>query len=149
MSEKNLKGGLTKHFLVINPIIPGTNTPLRKFVRYIGCHFYPCITLCGIVTHCFEHLFPPYLYIHPLSFSQSLEIDYSILFSERIPVEDYPSLSSPFTHVLLLLYLTCKEHLFVTFYVCFIHFFIFFLHFFLFYAHFLTVFLIAPLWFAF
>ena len=88
------------------------------------------ITLCWIVAHCFTHLFPLYLYsvIHPLSFSQSLEIDYSILFSERIPVEEYPSLSSPFTHAFLLLYLTCKEHLFVTFYVCFVHFLIFFFH---------------------
>ena len=53
--------------------------------------------------------------------------NYFILFSEHFPVKKYPRPSSPFTHALLLLYLTCKEHLFVTLYVCFVHFFIFFL----------------------
>ena len=67
----------------------------------------------------------------------------------RIPVEEYPSLSSPFTHALLLLYLTCKEHLFATLYVCFVHFFIFFFFHLFVLCPFLYIFLIAPLLFAF
>ena len=88
-----------------------TTGTLRKFVRDTGCHFYPYITLCGIVAHCFVHLLPLCLYsvIHPLSFSQSLE---RLLhpFSVCIPIEECQSLSSPFTHALLVLYLICKEH---------------------------------------
>ena len=67
-----------------------------------------------------------------------------MLFSERIAVEEYPSLSSPFTHAFLLLYLTCKEHLFVNFYVCFVHFFIFFSHLFVL-CPFLNIFSYCPI----
>ena len=51
---------------------------------------------------------------------------YFILVSERIPVKEYRSLSSPFTHALLLLYLVCKEHLFITF-LCLFSSFLYFL----------------------
>ena len=37
--RKEFERGLTKHFLGINPIISGANTPLRKFVGDIGYHF--------------------------------------------------------------------------------------------------------------
>ena len=116
MSGKNLKGGLTKHFLGINPIISGANTPLRKFVGDIGYHF----SLSSIVLQCVGLLLTV-LCIHShiifiVSFiSSRFHSHYFVLVSERISVKEYGNLSFPFTHAFLLLYLMCKEHLFVTF----------------------------------
>ena len=89
------------------------------------------ITLCGVAAHCFVYSFPHHLYsfIHLLSFLQSPEIHYFILVSKGISVKDYPSLSFPFTHALLLLYLICKDHLFFTFLCLFCSFLYFLLSF--------------------
>ena len=125
MLGKNLKGRLTKHFLGIDSIMSGNNTPFRKFVGDIRYHFSLlsnyylatfyivwdcCLLLCpSIHSHI---IFIIYLL---LFFKVTREIYYFIFVSTRIYVKAYPSQSFPFTYALLLLYLICKDHLFFTF----------------------------------
>ena len=64
--------------------------------------------------------------------------------TDCFPAEDYPSLSSPFTYALLLSYLKCKEHLFVTLLALFISLFSFFLFLFICFMPVSLVFFLLP-----